>query len=259
MTSPKKTKKNGSKTKPKLAVLDGDILVYQTAFWAEANDPDKIPKKMKELIKQWTPPGAEKIKVALSCSRNDNFRKEQWPFYKDNRDALYTPEFLSDVREHVLENYDCRRFDNIEADDILGIYASSNKGISVTIDKDLKGVSGWHFNPSKDKDLRFINKEEAYRFFCIQWMTGDSTDGIPGLWRIGPKKAEKLLDEWEKDEWEQNIIELYCSDKHKVRKECDIAPEDLAIVMARCVKILTTGSYNMKTQKVKLWSPKVGS
>lgn len=39
-----------------------------------------------------------------------------------------------------------------------------------------------------------MGEEEAHRFFCLQLLTGDSTDHIMGLKGIGPKKAEKLLE-----------------------------------------------------------------
>ena len=244
---------------PKKAMLDGDILVYHTAFWAEANNPDYFPVKLDSLVEKWIPDGVNSSVLALSCSRADNFRKKEWKKYKDNRDGSYVPEYLQDVRDWMQENYKCKLLPNLEADDILGIYASKGTHISVTIDKDLKGVHGWHYNPNKDKEIRYVSKEEAYEFFCKQWMMGDSTDGIPGLWKIGPKKAEKFLSEWDKDDWEQNIIDLYDTDKHKVREDCDIPHPDIAIVMARCVKILTKKEYNLNKKQIKPWCPKSGS
>jgi len=240
---------------PTKATLDGDILVYHTAFWAEANNPDLFPNKLKSLIKNWTPEGVDSINIALSCSRSDNFRRNEWPKYKSNREDLYIPEYLDDVREYIRENYKTKELPSLEADDILGIYTSSNQSIAVTIDKDLKGVQGWHFNPAKDKELRYVPKDDAYRFFCTQWMTGDSTDGIPGLWRIGPKKAEQFLSEWNKDDWEKNIIELYDTDKHRIKDSCGIDHPEIAIVMARCVKILSNADYKLRKKEIKLWTP----
>jgi len=245
--------------KPKRAMLDGDILVYQAAFWAEANDPDKFPDKLEKILKKWIPKGIEEYDVALSCSRDDNFRRKIWDRYKINRENMYVPEYLSYIKEYVRHNYNAIDLPNLEADDILGIYASSNQAVSVTIDKDLKGVHGWHFNPNKDKELRFITKKKAKRFFYKQWMAGDSTDGIPGLWRIGPKRADKLLNEWEEEDWDTNIIALYDTDKHRVRDEGEMSSLDIAKAMAWCVNILTTETYDLETEEIKLWEPIVGS
>ena len=247
------------KMEPNRAILDGDIIAYQTAFWAEANDPDKFPKKLKTILKKWIPNKIKDCQIALSCSREENFRRKIWNNYKINRENMYTPEYLRDIKDYIHYNYDTISLPTLEADDVLGIYASSNEAISVTIDKDLLGVPGWHYNPNKDKDLRFITKEEAERFFHLQWMTGDSTDGIPGLWRIGPKRATKMLDEWDESEWDENIIELYSTDKHKVRNDCGISHPDIALAMARCVNILTKDTYDLETNEIKLWDPKVGS
>jgi 5'-3' exonuclease len=63
----------------------------------------------------------------------------------------------------------------------------------VSIDKDMAQIPGWHVNPTKDDFPRWVSEEEADYFLALQWLTGDSTDGIPGLPGIGPKKAEKLL------------------------------------------------------------------
>lgn len=247
--------------RPKKAMIDGDILVYHTAYWAESQDPDQFPAKLDSLMEQWIPDGVSRddITVALSCSRSDNFRKQQWPKYKDNRKDSYVPEYLQDVRDWIQEAYDCMLLPSLEADDILGIYSSKGTHIAVTIDKDLQGTPGWHYNPDKDDDARYISEEEAYTFFCKQWMMGDTTDGIPGLWRVGPKKADKLLDEWDKQAWEENILEMYESDKYKLREDCDIPYPDIAIVMARCVKILTIDTYDLDNNEIKLWCPKVGS
>jgi len=244
--------------KPRKAFLDGDILAYQTAFWAEVNDPDDFPIKLEKLVKQWTPDGVDGITIALSCSRVDNFRRNIWPDYKANREDLYIPEYLLDVKDHMRYKYKCKELPSLEADDILGIYTYSNKAIAVTIDKDLKGVCGWHYNPRKDEELRFITKKEARRFFFEQWMTGDSVDGLPGLWRIGPKTAQKMLEEWDEGDWEGCIIELYTSDKYKPKKKYDMSSKDVAVAMAQCVNILTTETYNLKTNKISLWVPKDG-
>ena len=246
------------KKKPPTAMIDGDVIAYQTAFWVETENVTGIEKKLASIMRKWTPAGINSVTVALSCKRADNYRKDIWSKYKANRDAAYSPEFLPDVRECIRDTYKTKEVARLEADDILGIYTSSNRAVSVTIDKDLKCIPGWHFNPDKDKKLRYVTKKDAKRFFYIQWMTGDSTDGIPGLWRIGPKKAEQFLDSWDEKDWDKNIMDLYLSDKHHVRSAEDMTREEAGIAMGQCVRILTTDTYNLKTNKTKLWLPKCG-
>lgn len=247
--------------KPPLALLDGDILAYRTAFWAEANNPDHFPQQLEGLIQEWLPDGIDNDQyiLALSCSRPNNFRKQCWPGYKENRKASYVPEYLSDVKEFMSEHYKTKQHKSIEADDLMGIYASSHKMIAVTIDKDLRGTKGWHYNPTKEDEPVYVDKQAAYRFFCLQWMTGDSVDGIPGLWRVGPKKAHAWLEDWDMDTWAENIIEMYTLDKYRPRDTKGLSDLDMALAMARCVKILEKPDYNLTTQKIRLWNPKVGN
>jgi len=63
-----------------------------------------------------------------------------------------------------------------------------------TLDKDLYGVPGWHWNWRR-KELFNVSPEDADRFFYKQLITGDATDNIPGLFRrLGQKATRTLLD-----------------------------------------------------------------
>ena len=242
---------------PNKAYLDGDIIAYRSAFWAEANNPDYLINKIQETVFHWTPLDSSVI-IALSCPRKENFRREIWPAYKSNRIEAYRPEYLDEAKDILQDLYKHKILPHLEADDVMGIYASSGKGIAVTIDKDLKGVRGWHYNPVKDDEPVYISKKQAHRFFCQQWMSGDSTDGIPGLWRIGPKKADKFLSQWDKKDWIKEILALYETEKYCPKNTCDLAHPHLAIAMARCVKILEKSNFNLRTKEIKHWIPKVG-
>jgi len=243
---------------PTMAVIDGDIIAYKVAFRAEVDDPAFIPQMVEEYLESWLPDEAEDFRIALSCSRKDNYRRNIWPLYKMNRDTQDTPEYLKEIKDYIQDIYPIDYVDRLEADDLLGIAASSGTGIAVTIDKDLRGVSGWHYNPDKEEKSVYISPEEAELFFLVQWMTGDSTDNIPGLWRIGPKRARSLMKKWEGEDIYQNIIDMYHEEKYIPKKTCDLEGDDLAFAMARCVKILENGDYDSSTDKINLWVPKVG-
>lgn len=242
--------------KPNKAILDGDIIVWKAAFVADAEGALSIDGLLGSLVNKWTPKGVKDIEIALSCPRKDNFRSQVFPGYKENRKDVYKPDSLSEVFEAIDSSYPCVRMAHLEADDILGLGASSGEAISVSIDKDLRGVPGWLYNPEKDKKPYLISTEDADRWFCTQWMTGDSTDGIPGLWRIGKKKAEKMLNEWGIEDWCAEIEEMYKEGKHVPKNKHEV--EDICSVMAQCVRILRHGEYDIKKEKVKLWFPELG-
>jgi len=249
-----KTKKTSC---PTMAVIDADIIAYRTAFRAEADDPAFIPQMVEEHLENWLPVEAVEFTMALSCSRNDNYRRDFWPIYKATRDVQSSPEYLGEIKDYIRDVYTTEEIPRLEADDIMGMAASSGRAIAVTIDKDLKTVPGWHYNPDKDDDPIYISEEDSWESFLIQWMTGDNTDNIPGLWRVGPKRAKSFLRKWE-DDPVQAIMALYEEEKFIPKKTCDLEGEELALAMARCVRILRDGDYDDVTGEIHLWEPKVG-
>jgi DNA polymerase-1 len=245
-------------TCPTTAAIDADIIAYRVAFRAESDDPAFIPQMIEEYLENWLPAETNEFTMCLSCSRSDNYRRDIWPRYKTSRDGQDTPEYLSEVKDYMIDVYNCEYIDKLEADDILGMDASAYKSVAVTIDKDLRGVPGWHFNPDKEDAPVHVTEEEADKFFLVQWMSGDSTDTIPGLWRIGHKRALSFLKKWEGEDIIQNIIEMYSDEKYIPKHTCDLEDLDLALAMARCVRILRNGDYDPITNEIDLWVPKVG-
>ena len=244
---------------PNLAILDGDILAYRAAHWADVEGIDELEDRLVHDIKMWTPDGISNVVVSFSCPRSKNYRRDFWPAYKAHRDKLHSPDSLDYALEIVYSGSNMVKCVNrLEADDLMGMVSSSGKGVSVTIDKDLRCVPGWHWNPDKEESPVHVSLEDADRFFYTQWMTGDSTDNIPGLWRVGPKKAEKMLDNTPKEEWDSAIIEMYKEETRPENKQVDMDPEEFALAMARCVRILREGEYNKEKEEVILWSPIVG-
>ncbi len=241
--------------KPEIAVIDGDIIAWKSAFVADSGGSMVLDGVIGSLIRKWTPKGTKEIIVALSDKAN--FRKELFPDYKSNRSSVVKPDNLGLAFETLRDRYEVETLPELEADDILGIYSSSGKGISISIDKDLKGVPGWYWNPEKDKQPYLITPEEAEKFFCVQWMAGDSTDGIPGMWMVGKKTAEKLLDGCIDEEWHELITEMYKLEQYAPRK--DYGEIDPCIAMGQCVRILQHTNYDMKKKEItELWHPKVG-
>jgi 5'-3' exonuclease len=102
-----------------------------------------------------------------------------------------------------------------EADDAIGIRAYSlgeNDYIICSIDKDLDNLRGHHYNFVKNEHY-YIAESQAIKNFYRQLLTGDRTDNIPGLAGIGPKKAEKILQDCETEqELYKAVLEAYKGD-----------------------------------------------
>jgi 5'-3' exonuclease len=63
----------------------------------------------------------------------------------------------------------------------------------------LDNLRGHHYNFVKNERY-YITESQAIKNFYRQLLTGDRTDNIPGLAGIGPKKAEKILQDCETEQ-----------------------------------------------------------
>ena len=75
-------------------------------------------------------------------------------------------------------------------------------------------IPGMHYN-FKNEINYTITPEQGWRSFCQQLLTGDSTDNIPGLPKIGAIKAAKILDGIEHDGLLQAVVTEYASKSGK--------------------------------------------
>jgi len=132
----------------------------------------------------------------LYFTGKDNFRNEIYPEYKANRKGVDKPLHYKELREWLIKTRNVEVIDGMEADDALGIAQSdtSTNTCICTLDKDLDMIAGKHFNWRKNEKY-YVKVPDGDRFFWTQVLTGDMTDNIVGLKGIGPKKAEKALDQ----------------------------------------------------------------
>lgn len=144
--------------------------------------------------------GAENFRETLATTRKYKDRPEVSPPHKDN------------VVAYIKGKWDWEVHPKLEADDLLAIALTNDpNAICLTRDKDLLQVPGWHYQweTSSSPSLGPLlvegyghlewdverNKVFGYgdKFFFLQCLMGDSTDTIPGLPKIGVKKALKML------------------------------------------------------------------
>lgn len=132
-----------------------------------------------------------------------NFRFKYFPEYKSNRSEDSKPAHLQQMKKHLMARYGAELVDGEEVDDKVSYRQMQciEEGIEsciVSIDKDLDNTQGWHYNWVKN-DLYYISPEQADLNFYRQLLSGDSTDGIPGVKGIGKHRAAKILPEYSKD------------------------------------------------------------
>lgn len=126
-----------------------------------------------------------------------NFRQVIHPDYKRERKATRKPAHLKAAKQHLIDKWDAQLVEGYEADDLLAIEATSRsvgEFVIASLDKDLLQIPGDHYNFVKKK-FQVITPEEGRHRFWIQSLMGDKVDGIQGLWKVGPKTSEAILED----------------------------------------------------------------
>ncbi len=194
--------------------------------------------------------GADETIVCLSCPTPEKWRVKLWPGYTSRKSEK--PILLQAIKDFMAREFKSYARPTLEADDIMGILSThptliEGKKIIVSIDKDMKTIPGWLFNPDKDDAAWLVNVSAANINWMTQTLTGDRVDCYPGCPGIGPVKADKILGVAIGDEgrWAA-VVETYIA---RGLTEAD------ALLQARLARILRAEDYDIATKTVKLWSP----
>lgn len=175
-----------------LALLDGDIICYRIGFTTQDVDEKITLSRINSYLDNILfDSGASDYVVFLTGG--NNYRKLIYPDYKANR-TQEKPKHYELIRTYLMDHEAAVMCEDEEADDVMG-YSQTEDTIICSIDKDLDQIPGRHFNFVKNKHYE-ITPEEGMAFFYSQLLTGDRVDNIPGLPKVGPAKAKKILGEW---------------------------------------------------------------
>ena len=256
---------------PRTVIIDGDVVVYKVAEavadsfeitteeddefiyrnigWCNKYQAQDTLDEMLSRIK--TQCKAQEIVIALSDMKG-NFRKELNPKYKGNRKNI-KPMLYEYLRKVLKERYKVYEKPQLEADDVIGILATSEviKGDKVvwSLDKDFKTIPcKFHRAKPNGKDESIlITTEEADWWFMYQTLIGDRVDGYEGCKGVGDKTARKILGEIGqyslKEMWNE-VVDVYISKGYT---------RDFALENARMARILRAEDYDFKNKTVILW------
>ena len=233
-------------------LIDADYIVYKACAAAEydidwgddvimvgsrfSDAMRLIEKDLQNLIEKflWDSP-----ELILFFSHSSNFRKQILPSYKGHRNRKKPCGYRRAISE--LENrYEVIRMETLEADDALGIYATTNPGnIVVSPDKDLRQIPGRLHN--MDTTV-VVEQEEGRRWHLVQTLAGDQTDGYSGAPGFGVKTAVKWFDE-NGYNWEALV---------KAFESKGLGTEE-ALINARLAKILDKDHYDYVSRSPILW------
>ena len=234
-------------------LIDADFIVYKSCASAEydidyGDDVIVVGSSFKEAYGN-TIRELNKIKnqyfdgeLILFFSDSVNFRKTVDPDYKGHRNRK-KPCGYKRVINKLADNYPLIRMPTLEADDAMGIYATSNDDcIIVSPDKDMKQIPGILYNLT---ETFTITEQEGWEWFLIQTLAGDSTDGYSGAPGYGIKTSAKFFADngytW------NSVVKAF--------KQKGLTEED-ALRNARLAKILTSKDYD---KEPILFSPTISS
>lgn len=209
---------------------------------------------------------------ALCLTHKLNFRYAVLPSYKGNR-VKEDPVHRRALVEHCLKRHPSLQLSECEADDVIGIYATgpdADRMVVASADKDLLQIPGRHYDMKRGCFFS-VSQEEGEACFLRQWLTGDPTDGYRGIPGFGPSKAAFALgavddiNRCKKKEMEslQSLREKYVGksalEMHQlifdIYRAYGLTDEE-CLQQARVARILRSVDYNLKAQRVKLWTPK---
>lgn len=182
--------------------IDADLIAYSCSFSAQDKGLGDLHNAIDDLINyiiSSTVVFPTPTNVSGYLTGSDNFRfdvAKTYP-YKGNRKEAEKPKWLEDSREYMQDKYNFSVTLGFETDDKLAEEATSyydpDAYVIASLDKDMFTIPGYKFNWRKGT-FDYSTKHDALKFFYTQLLTGDTADNIVGLYRIGPRKAEKILD-----------------------------------------------------------------
>jgi 5'-3' exonuclease len=251
-----------------IALIDGDIVTYRVGYTTEDADFGIARWRANEMLEGiLRETSADEFKIYLSDSTENGFRSQILSSYKATR-TQPKPKHYDALKEYLISSeWNAAITLGQEADDQLGIdqvslnevedwpdgagWASS---VICSIDKDLFQVPGNHYNFVK-KQHAFVTPEGGLWYFYKQLLTGDVVDNIKGIYGIGPKKAEKILQgvETESDLFSKALgaYQAWCEKEWKkpIKEWKDFEYKQV------CDIILVTGRVlKIRTKKDELWN-----
>jgi DNA polymerase-1 len=164
-----------------------------------------VTNMLRSLIKEYQPA----LMAVVFDARGKTFRHDLYSEYKANRPSM--PEELSAQVEPLHQlvramGLPLLQVPNVEADDVIGTLASAAacQGLDTVIstgDKDMAQLVGNHVtlvNTMSRSTLDSAGVEEKFGVTPAQIidylaLTGDSSDNIPGVPKVGPKTAARWL------------------------------------------------------------------
>ena len=196
-----------------MILIDGDMLVYRVGFACDEESEKVAIQTMANYISELISDLSEHYdNHKLYLTGSSNFRNEvavSQP-YKGGRPSR-KPVHKDLLREYMLDAWEAELSDNMEADDCIANKSTEleHKSIICSLDKDFLQIPTKIYDYTK-KIMKEVDERSATEWLYRQALMGDRVDNIAGVNGIGPKKAEKALEDWTTErELYERCLKLY--------------------------------------------------
>ena len=192
--------------KEKIALIDGDSLIYYEMGKPTLEEAlESLDGRLHQMFEQTQ---ATQYAGFLTSGKCFRYAAAKTKPYKGNRKYGDKPIIFPAIKEYLRQHWGFISISELEADDLVSIYSKENTVIC-SPDKDvLYQNAGIHYNYGKAETITQDTKG-ALTFLWKQMLMGDSTDGIVGIPKVGPKTADKWLEEVEVEEMPAFVLNKY--------------------------------------------------
>tara|TARA_R100001440_G_scaffold49715_1_gene69657 strand:- start:184 stop:942 length:759 start_codon:yes stop_codon:yes gene_type:complete len=195
--------------KKKIALIDGDSLIYYEMGKPTLEEAlESLDGRLEQMFAETE---ATHYMGFLTTGRCFRYTAAKSKPYKGNRKYGDKPYIFPAIKEYLRQHWGFVSVPQLEADDLVSIFHTDPFGSTVICspDKDvLYQNRGMHYNYGKAETI-VVDEVEATRFLWKQMLMGDSTDGITGIPKVGPKTADKWLEDVNTDEMPTFVLQKY--------------------------------------------------
>ncbi|MCK9387454.1 MAG: DNA polymerase I [Sulfuritalea sp.] len=241
---------------PTLLLVDGSSYLYR-AFHAlpdlrnAAGEPTGAVRGVLSMLRVLEADYKSDYRAVVFDAKGKTFRDDWYPQYKAHR-----PSMPEDLAAQIEPLHQCIRaagwpllmIDGVEADDVIGTLSrqAAEAGIDCVIstgDKDLaqlvnsrvtliNTMSNEVLDPAGVKTKFGVPPERIVDYLAL---VGDTSDGVPGVAKVGPKTAVKWLDAWGSlDAIAAHANEIGGAVGENLRKHLDFLPLGVKLVTVVC-------------------------
>jgi hypothetical protein len=177
----------------KIALIDGDSLIYYEMSKPTLEEAlEGIDMRITQMLNIT---GCTHYAGFLTQGKCFRYNIATTKPYKYNRKRGDKPIIFPAIKEYLKQKWKFTYVPELEADDLVSVYHDPLKTVICSPDKDVlyqNKVSNYNYGKT---EFTTVDENESLRFLWKQVLMGDSTDGITGIPKVGPKTADAWLED----------------------------------------------------------------